>query len=889
MTHSARSASVASPLPGELMLHALAVSALLATSAEPATPPALRLPGDARPVRQAVELTLDPGQEGYSGVVDVEVEVARQTPRLWLNATGLKVTSASLGPGGQPRPARVVPGGQDFVGFEPQAPLGPGRARLRVAFEGTVSRLLDEGLFAMKEGDEWYAFTQFEPISARRAFPCFDEPSAKIPWEVTLRVPAGLVALSNASEASRRREGDRDVVRFAPTPPMPSYLVAVAVGPFEVVDVGPAGGKGTPTRLVVPKGRGRDTAWARESTPPILKLLEDYFERPYPYDKLDQVAIPGVGYAMEHPGLVTYGMGLMVQRDDSAASRREWASVCAHELAHQWFGDLVTMAWWDDTWLNESFASWMGEKTVERFRPDWGIAAERAAARSSALEGDSLASARRIRQPIESKDDILDAFDEITYAKGEAVLEMVEAWLGEETFRKGVKLHLERHAWGNATASDFLSALSAAAGRDVAPVLSPFLDQTGAPLVSTDVRCDGGARLAVSQRPYHALGSAQEQKTWEVPVCARVAGRGAPACTVLTGATGEIALDACPEWAYANARATGYYRTLLGAGLARSALGSGTLSPAERVGLAGDVGALVASGDMPAGDAMRLLPLLAQDPEREVVRSGAALARRLEVVVADELLPLYEESVRSAFGPRARQLGLASRPGESEDTRLLRRSLVSAAGVVGRDPGLQRDAVALARRWLDEASAIDPDMIDTVLAVAAGGADRPLADRFRTEVLRADDRERRQRLLGALGALRDPALAGDALALTLDERLDARESVFILLDLGSHRETRRLAFDFLKSHYDELGRRLPQGTFSPVLYFPAVAAGLCTTDARREMAAFFKPRAAAAEGGPRLLDQALESVDQCLARKRVQEPSVAAYLQSRAHGGSRAR
>jgi alanyl aminopeptidase len=419
----------------------------------------------------------------------------------------------------------------------------------------------------------------------------------------------------------------------------------------------------------------------------------------------------------------------------------------------------------------------------------------------------------------------------------------------------------------------------------VSAVLSPFLDQTGAPLVAADVICDRAPRLRVSQRPYHALGSSQERKVWEVPVCARVVGRDATACTLLTEATGEVPLDACPDWAYANAGATGYYRTLLDAGQARRALASGTLSAAERVALAGDVVALVASGDMPAADAMGLLPLLAQDPEREVVRSGAELARRLEAVVADDVLPSYEESVRAAFGLRARQLGLVPRPGESEDTRLLRVALVSAAGVVGLDPGLRGEAVALARRWLDDCPAIDPDMVDTVLAVAAAGADRPLADRFRSEVLRAGDRERRKLLCGALGSLRDPALARDALALTLDDRLDARESVFILLDLGSHRETRRLAFDFLKSHYDELARRLPQGTFSPVAYFPAVAAGLCTTDARREMEAFFEPRTKAVEGGSRFLGQALESVEQCVARRRVQEPSLAGWFRSRASSG----
>jgi alanyl aminopeptidase len=865
------------------MLHALAVTALLATAVDAApAPPTLRLPGDVRPVRQAVDLHVDPGLEPYSGEIDVELEVTRETPLLWLNATGLKVTSASLGPEGRLRPARVVAGGDDFVGFAPEAPLAAGRARLRASFEGTASRLLNEGLFAMKEGDEWYAFTQFEPVSARRAFPCFDEPAYKIPWDVTLRVPRGQVALSNAPVASTTRDGDLDVVRFAPTRPLPAYLVAVAVGPFEVVDLGRAGRNATPTRLVVPKGRGADTAWARESTPPLLALLENYFDRPYPYEKLDQVAIPGVGFAMEHPGLVTYGMGLMVQRpgEESIASRRGWASVCAHELAHQWFGDLVTMAWWDDTWLNESFASWMGEKTSERFQPDWGIATQRVASRSGALEGDSLATARRVRQPIGSKNDIDNAFDGITYAKGEAVLEMVEAWLGEEAFRRGVRLYLERHAWGNATASDFLSALSAAAGRDVAAVLLPFLDQTGAPVVSAEARCDGRPRLVLAQRPYRALGSSAEPKAWQVPVCAKVPGRAAPACTLLAPAGGEIALDACPGWAYANAGATGYYRTLLDAGRARRALSSGTLSAAERVALAGDVEALVASGDLPAGDALGLLPLLAQDPERQVVQSGVGLAHGLESAPDVDLLPHFEAFVRSAFGPRARQLGLASRPGEDEDTRLLRRSLVSVVGRVGRDAGLQQEALARARRWLDEPSSVDPDMLETVLAVAAAAADRPLVDRLKAEVLRAADRERRQRLFGALGALRDPALAGDALALTLDERLDAREAVSILFGLGSSRETRRVAFDFLKSHYDALARRLPQGTFSATAYLPWVAAGLCTSEARQEIEAFFRPRATTVEGGPRVLDQVLESVDQCRARTEAQGPSVAAFLRS---------
>ncbi len=296
--------------------------------------------------------------------------------------------------------------------------------------------------------------------------------------------------------------------------------------------------------------------------------------------------------------------------------------------------------------------------------------------------------------------------------------------------------------------------------------------------------------------------------------------------------------------------------------------------------LAGDLDALVASGDVSARDGLSLLPVLAQDPERQVVDSSIGLARGLEPAVDDALLPRYEAFIRSVFGPRAHQVGVTPRPGESEDTRLLRPLLVSAVGGLGRDAQLQQEMISLVRQWLDAPSAIGPDMLETVLAVGVGFADRSLVERLKGEVLKTSDREQRQRLIGALGSLRDPGLAGEALLLTLDEHLDARESVQLLWAFGSHRESRRTAFDFLKSHYDALTRRLPEGMFSPIIYFPWVATGLCTSDARREIETFFAPRAAKIEGAARVLNQALESVDQCVARKKVEQPSVAAFLQS---------
>jgi alanyl aminopeptidase len=870
------------------MFVALGVLAVLALPAgDAATPPALRLPGNVRPVRQAIELAVDPNLETFSGSVAIELDVREPTKVVWLNGRGLEVTNARLGRGGDLRPAQVVPGGDDFVGFRVGDPLSPGPARLEASFEGTVSRRDQEGIFAVEEGEEWYAFTQFEAIAARRAFPCFDEPSYKIPWEVSLRVPHGAVALSNTPVESTRVEGGRDVVRFSPTPPLPSYLVAFVVGPFDIVEVGPAGRSHTPTRLVVPRGRGGDTAWARESTPRILALLEDYFDRPYPFRKLDEVAIPGAGFAMENPGLVTYGQELMVQRpaEQTLSDRRDWARVCAHELAHMWFGDLVTTSWWDDTWLNEAFANWLEEKTTERYQPDWGLAADRAASRSAALRQDSLTTARRIRQPITSNDDIINAFDGVTYGKGQAVLEMVEAWLGEDVFRRGVKAHINRHAGGNATAAEFIDALSAAAGRDVGGVLGTFLDQTGAPVIEAEARCDSNPRLVLSQRPYRALGSPAEHRLWSLPVCVRVAGRDAPECTLLSARTGEIPLGAgeCPEWFYANAGASGYYRTLESAALARRILEGADLTAPERVALAGDLGALVLSGDVSAGDALSLLPLLASDDNRHVViESARVVSWPLEAIVPDSLMPRFRRVVREVYGARARSLGWSARPGDSEDVRLLREPLLSLVAGVGDDRQLEREAAELARGWLDDPSSLDPDMVDPVLYAAAGAGDRELFDRLRKAALQTGDRARRERLLRALGGVRDPALVPAALALTTDQRLEPLESVTILFGVGSKRETRRAAFDFVKEHYDALVARLPRGPFSPTLVLPWVGARLCTPDAHEEIETFFEPRSASLEGAPRMLRQALEVVDQCVALRKAQEGSLAASLQSSA-------
>ncbi len=667
----------------------------------------LRLPAGARPVKQTIELTLDPRQETFQGAVAIDLEISTPTDTLWLNASQLTLEDATLRSAGGARTLTVVPGPEGQVGFKADAPLAKGAATLLVRYQGTVSRRDTEGLFAQQEGGEWYAFTQFEPLGARRAFPCFDEPGYKIPWQVTLHTDTRDRAFSNTPELSRAPgAGGKTTTVFAETKPLPSYLVAVAVGPLDVVDLGTAGRKGTPIRILVPRGRGADARWAAEITPRILESLETYFDMPYPYEKLDQIAVPFFPGAMENAGLVTYGQTILLLKSgaETIADRRLLASVMAHELAHQWFGNLVTMAWWDDLWLNEAFASWMGERVTAAVGPGWGIDVSMVRDRSDALRHDSLATARRIRQPIESSHDVANAFDPITYSKGQALLEMIESWLGDERFKGAVRRYIGSREWRNATFEDFATALSAQAGQDLKPVLSSFIDRTGAPLISVALNCDGGApRVSLTQRRYTPLGSKSSgSQTWQLPVCLRYDAGGAAVreCHLLKDASATIPLKAstCPSWVLGNDGFSGYYRTAHSPALTATLLepGKAPVSKAERVGLLLDVAALVSTGDVLAADALTLASRYAGDDEPELVRSSIGIVNGVSRFVPSGLRDVFAALIRESVRPPRARARLDGTP-----VGLRRRAAAAGSRDGGRRhvrPGCRSDQGSLGAR-----------------------------------------------------------------------------------------------------------------------------------------------------------------------------------------------
>jgi cytosol alanyl aminopeptidase len=873
-------------------IYVLSFSAAL-SAVETAQPPKLRLPSGVAPLGYAAELWVDPSKETFRGRIEIRISLKGESDTLWLNGKELAIESASAIPATGPNeaiPVEASAAGTDYVRIHFQRNLSPGYYVVALTYTGRIESKDTEGLFHQKDGDDWYLFSQFEAIFARRAFPCFDEPGFKVPWQLALHVRRDLVAVSNTPVLSETDEaGGMKKVLFATTKPLPSYLIALGVGPFDIVPAGMGGRNKVPIRMIVPKGRGADARWAAESTGRILDLLESYFDTPYPYEKLDHLVIPQtVGFgAMENPGLVTYVSTLLLSKpaDETIRFRRTYASVCAHETAHQWFGDLVTMAWWDDVWLNESFATWMASKIIDRWKPEWGSRVARVGTRSLAMDMDSLVTARRIRQPIESNDDIENAFDGITYQKGSAVLGMFESWVGDETFRHGVQRYLKAHAFGNATAADFVGAIAAASKNPaVDAAFFSFLDQPGVPLVTAELACTGGSpRVLLSQKCFLPTGSSGSTKqTWRVPVCARTGEAGtAPVCTLLTEERGSLALPgACPDRVLANADSAGYYRVLYeGSMLGRVLADSGKhLSTAERIGVLTDVAALARTGDLSMATALALVPAFAGDPDRQVVEAIVRIAASpRDLFVTDELRPNYRRFLADAFGARARALGFKSKPGEDEDTKLLRSAVVGLVAEDADEPALVAEAASLARKWLTDRSAIEPEMLPTVLTVAARHGDAELFTSFLAEAKRSKDRRERGRILAALGAFRDPSVQKLALQLTLSPDYDARESIAVLRVAASDRVTREGAWAFLKANFDALAARLPHE--SPA-YFPLPFAGFSDEAHRADVAAFFKDRAGSYTGGPRLLAQSLEQIQLKVALRAAQQESVAGFLKS---------
>jgi len=869
----------------------LLVTAALAKAATESPPvPNLRLGNDVHPTAYSAELVVVPERSNFTGQITIELVLAQRSSFFWLHGHGLTVTNAFLEQYGRKIPAQPVMGSEEFLGFELQQPASAGKASLFVSYSGSMSDKDFSGLFRRQEDGQWYAATQMEATWARRVFPCFDEPAFKVPWRLALHVKKEHTALGNAPVASEIDEpGGMKCVRFAQTRPLPSYLVAVAVGPFEAVDLGRVGRNKTPVRLFTPKGRTNEATFAAQAIPELLRRLEAYYDIPYPYEKLDHVAVPQFPEAMENAGLIVHGDFILLAPPgrETIGFKRGCADVCTHEMAHQWFGDLVTMAWWDDIWLNEAFATWITPKIVDSWKPEWRTSLDQLGGTFGAAGVDSLVNARCIRQPIKSPPDIDNAFDGITYNKGAAVLGMFESSIGQETFRKAIRAYLKRHAWKNATTADFLKSLDQGAGRDVASAFSTFLNQPGIPLVSAESQgsSNGCSTAFLSQKRYLPVGSTGDTaRTWSIPLNLRYESGGHEARFGLSldKQQASVSLKVEPTglgWLLLNDRAAGYYVTACRGELLTNLLkaGSQKLSAAERMSITHDMSAAVKSADIPLGEALSLQPRLLLDPERRVVEMAAGFMNQRERVPL-ELKPNYLRYIRKSLEPLIADISWQSSRQESDDQRLQRLALLSLAANAGEDSRLIADAKRLAIAWLEDRKAVPPDEASRVLGIAGRYADSALFAKLMAEFKKAKDPSDRERLVSALASCKDTVLAQKSLEALVAREFQSVDSMMLLFGLSSHIETRALTYDYLKQHYDAVVAALPgDSMFS---YLPHLAVGFDTLDRQSDMESFFKDKDVRLTGGPRIIAQVSESIHLNHAFNKAQLPSLIEFLKT---------
>ena len=835
-----------------------------------------RLPTAVVPTSQTVELRTDPREIEYSGSTTLELDVREPVSGFLFHAERMTLGTLSLTREGEAIETSFELVADDVVRVSTPTELAPGPHRLEIAFTNTFGTQA-VGLYRMDQGEDGYAFTQFEADDAREAFPCWDEPSFKIPFRITISHPEELAAVSNTPVVRESVEDGWRTTVYSKTKPLPTYLLAMAVGPFETVELP---GIGVPGKIYVPRGQAGLTGTAAEMTAPILAALERYFDGPYPFEKLDFIAVPEYWPgAMEHPGAVTYKDAVLLI-DPKAASvgqRRTLARIIAHELAHQWFGNLVTMEWWDDLWLNESFADWMGDRIADEVFPELRIGVTELEGTQRVLAGDGQPSARPIRRPVISTESLMQDVG-IAYYKGKLVLSMFEGWMGEEAFRDGVNSYLEENAWGNAQAADLWRALDEASGKNVSGAMMGFLEQPGYPLLTAEVL--PGNVLRLSQERYRTAGVELEELTWKLPVVVKYSDGGTLRShrVLLEGTSREFELPAEEEvaWAHPNGGAGGYYRWRLPPAQMRElARSSDRLDGRESIEFLGNAAALLSAGVIGGGDYLRSLVAFSSSAEPLVVNAlytglGTVEGTFVTGEVSDEFAAYTRRVLRPAFDRH----GMTSREGEAEAVSIMRPRLLDALGIWGRDPEVLARSRELAESYLEDPTSIDPSVASTVLSLAAVEGDETLFEEYHVRFETAEVPADRSRFLRALGHFEDPALRERALRYVLEGPLRPNELFTIPrvhLATEAHRD---LVVDWLFDNYDVIAAQLrPEAR----AFLPFVARG-CSRERLERVREFFSEPDRLSPSTRISIDRTADSVEACASLNDREGDAVRAFL-----------
>ena len=828
--------------------------------------PAYQLPTQVSPQRYAIRLTPDLRAFTFDGEETVDITVHEPVTEIVLNAIELAIHSVSAsGPDGQTLDGTVgLDSEQERASFHFPQPLAPGAWTLGISFSGILNDKLHgfyRSTYTTADGQEKVlASTQFESTDARRAFPCWDEPALKAVFQVTLVIDADLTAISNAAivhetplPATRQKE-----VVFADTITMSSYLVAFIVGEFEATE--PTDVDGTPLRVWAVPGKLHLAKFGQAIGAASLAFFNRYYGRSYPGDKLDLIAIPDFAFgAMENLGAITFReTALLVDENRAARSELERvADVVSHENAHMWFGDLVTMKWWNGLWLNEAFATFMEMMAVDDWKPEWQRWTSFAVSRAAALQIDGLQSTRSIEFPVRHPDEAAGMFDILTYEKGAAVLRMLEQYLGPDTFRAGINSYVGKHAYANAETTDLWDAIEESARQPVRSMMDSWVFQPGHPLISTAVE---DTTLVVSQHIFQYLpAEADATRRWQVPVFIRAKSGDQELTRTVLLEEDEVRLDlpARPDWVVVNAGGHGFYRVRYSPDLLQRLTGAlqTELSAIERFNLVNDTWAAALAGLTPLADYMDLLLLFEDETEHNVWSVILGSLHYLDRLLDPAHRPALHARVHSLVGPSIERLGWQPADGEDALSGQLRGELLGALGTLGNDRATQAEARARYAAYKSDSAAVDPNLVPALVSIVAHSGGEADYDEFYTAFKTAKTPQEEMRYLFALAAFQPAELFERALVLTTNGEVRTQNAPFLMRQLLLNTQQRERAWQFLKDNWDAMLSHYPGSTVPRMC---EGVTGLVTPALEAEVTAFFADHPV--KGGEKMVQQHLEKL-----------------------------
>jgi aminopeptidase N len=843
---------------------------------------AQRLPEGVTPKHYTLQFAPDLAAEKFTGAARIQVDIAAPVSTIVLNALELTISTVRVTQAGKTSPATVtLDTGKQQATLALSAPLSRGPAQLDLGFSGALNKQL-AGFYLTTTPKRKYATTQLESTDARRMFPCFDEPARKATFDLTVVLDEGDIGISNGRQVSDEPgpAAGKHTVTFATTPRMSTYLVALLVGDFECVT---GSAEGIPLRVCATPGQQALTTFALEATKGVLSFYNRYYGIKYPFEKLDQVAIPDFAAgAMENTAAIVYRESDLLVDQASAPlyQKRSVAETVAHEIAHQWFGDLVTMKWWDDVWLNEGFATWMSAKAVDAWKPEWNARDEEVQTTIFALWTDSIASTRPIRAPAETPAEIAQLFDGIAYQKTGSVLRMIENYIGAEAFREGVNAYLGEHAFANASAEDFAAALAAAAHQPVDRVLMDFVRQPGLPLVSVTSTCQAqSTTVSLAQHRFFADPERLRQPSpelWSVPVCLRAAD-GKPMCHLLTKERDSVTMPGCQDPVLANANAYGYYRTAYVPEVALQIARSTSIRPNERALFLADQWALMKGGRVGLAQFLDLADAQKPRLERlplEQLQGSLWTVRQVVASAADR--PAFERWARSLVQPLVAELGLTSRPDDGDERKKYRSAVVWFASGVGRDPDVVSQLLEVAKAYMAGSKDVDPALVDPAFDAITRAGDPAMYERFLELSKNPTNPLDRNRYVYSLADFENEALVKRTLEYAMSPEVRGQDVERIVFTTFGNPAGRRVAWAFLKPNFEAVVAKAGT-TFGAGLV--GVVGSACEADLIADMEAFFAAKKVA--GADRILQQGLERARSCVDLRRRQQDVLHEWLERR--------